>query len=671
MFASRATRILSRTRPPFCASIRFQSAAAHATAQKDTWQPFGSQTVWDAPSIVMERKRKFDESPRTSKFGKARKTPKRKNAFFPEGSHDEVIDIEVAGLLSKASISDTDGDVNGSENVSNGTAVGRASDAKHEPPAELRQEVELEITQLSSTGDGLAYNTTRDHVFIIPFAVPGDRVLAKPWQWKGNHTYCDYIKTIRPSPERGAATPQCKYFTKCSGCQFQMLPYESQLEHKRGIVQRAFKHFSGLKEEQVPEIKPTMGSPLQYGYRTKLSPHFDGPKGWGKHKRAEWDGVPEIGYNMKGTRKVMDIESCPIGTDILQEGLKIERQRVADTLQNFKQGATILLRESTEREYRSVAGGSPSLDISNIPSTVNLASNPNDLTLESKQLGHSHTGTPSIVFTYPTHTDRKTYTSDEKAEATEYITTMTTPADPMNNVPAITKTYRFTNTAGSFFQNNNSILGNFTSYIYSQCIPASQPQSPSVGHGPKHEKNKIKYLLDAYSGSGLFTLTLSSLFTSSLGIDIDARSIEAARRNAQRNYISNAGFIDADASALFVEVPYPAAETVVVVDPPRKGCDREFLKQLRRFGAGRVIYVSCNVHSQARDVGILVNGFRKSEDGRYSGDVSQAVDQEWEEEGLYKYEIESLRGFDFFPQTGHVEGVCVLNRVEKENKAVY
>ncbi|KAK5100918.1 tRNA(m5U54)methyltransferase [Exophiala xenobiotica] len=619
----------------------------------------------------MQKKRKFEESTKASKSSKVPKTPKRKTVFFPEGSHDEVIDIEVTELLSKTSISDTNGHVSDVNNAPEDAAVHRSPDAKYEKPAELHQEVELEIIQLSSTGDGLAYNTTRDHIFIIPFAIPGDRVLAKPWQWKGNHTYCDYIKTIRPSPERGGATPQCKYFTKCSGCQFQMLPYESQLEHKKGIVQRAFKHFSGLKDEQVPEVKPTMGSPLQYGYRTKLSPHFDGPKGWGNKKQAQWNGVPEIGYNMKGTRKVMDIESCPIGTDILQEGLRTERERVAKTLQSFKQGATILLRESTERAYRDVDERSPRFDTSNIPSTVTLASNPNDLTLESKESESSQSGTPSIIYTYPTHIDRKTYTSDEKAEATEYITTMTTPADPAKNSPATTKTYRFTNTAGSFFQNNNSILGPFTSYVYNQCIPPPkpQPQSSSLDDEQKHERSKIKYLLDAYSGSGLFTLTLSSLFTSSLGIDIDARSIEAARRNAQRNNISNAGFIDADASALFAEVPYPAAETVVVVDPPRKGCDREFLKQLRRFGAGRVIYVSCNVHSQARDVGILVNGFRKSEDNRYSGNLADAVDEGWEEDGLYNYEIESLRGFDFFPQTGHVEGVCVLNRVDKERKA--
>jgi tRNA (uracil-5-)-methyltransferase len=109
---------------------------------------------------------------------------------------------------------------------------------------------------------------------------------------------------------------------------------------------------------------------------------------------------------------------------------------------------------------------------------------------------------------------------------------------------------------------------------------------------------------------------------------------------------SQCSFIDADAAELFKSVMFPNDETVVVIDPPRKGCDDNFLTQLLKFAPRRVVYVSCNVHTQARDVGVLVRGM---------------------EEGGTHYDIESLRGFDFFPQTGHVEGVAVLNRSEKES----
>jgi len=153
----------------------------------------------------------------------------------------------------------------------------------------------------------------------------------------------------------------------------------------------------------------------------------------------------------------------------------------------------------------------------------------------------------------------------------------------------------------------------------------------------------VNYLIDAYSGSGLFTITLSSMFISSTGIDISAISINSARENAKLNNLpeEQCTFIAADAPELFKSVTYPKDETVVVIDPPRKGCDESFLNQLLKFGPRRVVYVSCNVHTQARDVGVLVSGRHGT-----------------------KYKIESLRGFDFFPQTGHVEGVAVLNRVE-------
>ena len=187
--------------------------------------------------------------------------------------------------------------------------------------------------------------------------------------------------------------------------------------------------------------------------------------------------------------------------------------------------------------------------------------------------------------------------------------------------------FEFRNTAGAFFQNYNSILPRFTDYIRQRMTLTEENGRP------------VKYLIDAYCGSGLFTITLSSLFSSSMGIDIAGASIVSARENAAVNKVSNASFMTADASKLFEHVAYAPEETVVIIDPPRKGCADPFLQQLLKFGPRRVVYVSCNVHTQARDVGVLVEGL-----------------------GECRYEIESLQGFDFFPQTGHVEGVAMLAR---------
>ena len=143
------------------------------------------------------------------------------------------------------------------------------------------------------------------------------------------------------------------------------------------------------------------------------------------------------------------------------------------------------------------------------------------------------------------------------------------------------------------------------------------------------------------------------MFKQSVGIDASQQSIDFASKNASLNNLSedSVRFIAGDASKLFDAFDrskFPADETAVVIDPSRKCCDESFISQLMDYGPKRLCYVSCNVHTQARDVGWLVGGL-----GKRAG----------------MYEIESVRGFDFFPQTSHVEGVAFLRRVEKTDDA--
>lgn len=611
------SRLFSRTRLQVSRSIsgvkHLSISSLQAEQPEVNWQPIPfpkkQQTFeYDATEIAMQKKVKIQTD----------RALKKRKLLVPavhlrEGTNEEILQLEVNDLLTQSSQErHTNGD---SKDQSAITEPASPSASLSKPPIDLWSEVELDIIELSSTGDGLAYTETKDHVVAVPFTVPGDRVLAKIYKWSGTHSHADFVKVIKPSAKREGVTPPCKYFADCGGCQFQMIPYQDQLVHKRTIVEKAFSKFSGLEPEKVPPVLDTMGSPLQYSYRTKLSPHFDGP-GRRKGDPAKFTSLPKVGFNRKNRREVIDIEHCPIGTEVLQEGLKLERAKVAVNYKTYRNGKTILLRESTRREPDN-----ESLD-NNTQSPVaefDTTSEPS-----STELHHLSDGKPEITLNFPTHTDHKTYTSIETSLSTEYI-----------------GPHKFINRAGSFFQNNNSILGPFTKYVYDNCmLPA-----PSASSAETKPRPQIKYLLDAYCGSGLFTITLSKLFTSALGIDIDGRGIEAARENAAINNIPNAGFIEADASDLFADVPFPPDQSLVVIDPPRKGASEDFLRQLCQYRAKRVVYVSCNVHTQARDVGMIVNGF-----GPGSG---------------CRYEIESLRGFDFFPQTGHVEGVCVLNRVEE------
>jgi 23S rRNA (uracil1939-C5)-methyltransferase/tRNA (uracil-5-)-methyltransferase len=171
--------------------------------------------------------------------------------------------------------------------------------------------------------------------------------------------------------------------------------------------------------------------------------------------------------------------------------------------------------------------------------------------------------------------------------------------------------------AGDFFQNNPFILPLFTGYVAKRA---------AVG---------ARFLVDAYCGSGLFALTLAKDFEKVAGVEVSETSCEWARKNAKANGITNAAFLTASAEAIFAEIGFPATETAVVIDPPRKGCTPEFIDQLVKFGPCRVVYVSCDPATQVRDLKSLAQG---------------------------GYQLEDVQPFDLFPHTRHLE--CVMTLVK-------
>lgn len=170
--------------------------------------------------------------------------------------------------------------------------------------------------------------------------------------------------------------------------------------------------------------------------------------------------------------------------------------------------------------------------------------------------------------------------------------------------------------AGDFFQNNPYILPAFTGYVAEHA-----------------SKCGAKYLVDAYCGSGLFALTLASSFEKVAGVEVSETAADWAAQNARLNDITNTTFLASSAEAIFKDIDFPANETAVVIDPPRKGCDKEFLDQLFSFGPSRCVYVSCNPATQMRDLKEFIAA---------------------------GYKLEQVQPFDLFPQTRHLECVAVL-----------
>ena len=172
--------------------------------------------------------------------------------------------------------------------------------------------------------------------------------------------------------------------------------------------------------------------------------------------------------------------------------------------------------------------------------------------------------------------------------------------------------------AGEFFQNNPFLVPEMVRHVVEE----------AKGEG-------IDDLVDAYCGGGLFALSAAASFSRVTGVEISRDGFEWARANALLNGIDNCAFILGTASDVFAEVETPGECSALVVDPPRKGCDEEFLRQALAFGPARIVYVSCDPSTQARDAKALVGG---------------------------GYRISRVRPFDLFPQTRHVENVITFEK---------
>ena len=396
-------------------------------------------------------------------------------------------------------------------------------------PYQWHEEIELDIVSLSNLGAGIA--KPDNWVVFVPFCLPGEKVKARVWRNEDNCSHADLIEILEPSPDR--IEPKCHHFARCGGCQYQHLPYEKQLEWKQRQVAELLDHMVGIKAN----VEPTFPSPVEWNYRSKITPHFAKPRN---------DRPLHIGFLEHQRRNLLvDVSNCPIAMDEINAELPQIRKEVVQNAATYKKGATLLLRAT---------GGK-------------------------------------------IETNHRNPISEKVGDLT------------------------FNFLAGDFFQNNPFILPDFTGYAAEEAAGLNQ-----------------KYLLDAYCGSGLFALSLSPRFEKVIGIEVSETSADWARRNALTNGIENAEFIAASAEHLFADITFPAEQTSVLIDPPRKGCSEDFLNQLFAFGPSKVVYVSCNPATQMRDLKSFL------------------------EQG---YEIEKIQPFDLFPQTRHLE--CVISLSKKRS----
>lgn len=406
-------------------------------------------------------------------------------------------------------------------------------------PFKYREERVVKIDNLSNLGQGVGrikLEDGSDWVVFVPLVLPGEEVRVRIFRNMPTYSEADLVDVISPSSDR--ITPQCQYFTVCGGCQYQHISIEKQRFFKKQQVQELLARIGGLDNVEVDD---TVGTSDLYGYRSKITPHYDAPP-----KRNPQQDL-KIGFKMRGTRVVLDIEQCIIATDAINAEYQHKREEVKSAVKANppKKGATLLFREC------------------------------DDLHIETDQRAIANQTVNGIKFQYK---------------------------------------------AGEFFQNNAFALPLMVDHVIEQAI----------------EGGEMLNLIDTYCGSGLFALCAAKHFEVVYGVEVSDAAIKAAGKTAKANGIKNVNFVCGQSEAIFSNVQHlDRDKTVMIIDPPRKGCDQQFLDQLALYSPKKCVYVSCDPATQARDAKEIVK---------------------------FGYKITNVTPMDLFPQTRHIENVITFVR---------
>ena len=447
--------------------------------------------------------------------------------------------------------------------------------------------IELKIEDMGVDGEGIG--KYEGMTFFVKDAVIGDTIRAGITKLKKNYGYARVQEILEPSPYR--VKPECPLYARCGGCQIQHLAYEAQLVQKRQTVIDALErigHFSGIN------VNPTLGADDPWHYRNKMQvPVAEGKK----HSLS-------IGCFAQGTHHVIDVKRCLIQHDANNE-------------------LTAVVRAWMERYH--------------IPALKEDARTG----IVRHIMGRVGVQTGEVMAVLVTNTDRVPHLKELTHMLKEAIPGFVTLVQNVNT--------RHTNVIMG--PHNKVIygpgvihdrLGDLTfvisphSFFQVNTLQAQRLYETALSYAALEGKENV---IDLYCGTGTITLFLAQKARHALGIEIVAPAIADARKNARDNHIKNSEFICADAAK---ELPLLVRDgirpDVVVLDPPRAGCERPVLDAILAVRPKRVVYVSCGPASLARDAAILCEG---------------------------GYNIRQVQPVDMFPHTSHVETVVLMSRVQK------
>jgi 23S rRNA (uracil1939-C5)-methyltransferase len=474
------------------------------------------------------------------------------------------------------------------------------------------------ITDIGSEGNAIA--RVDDMVLFVPGMIPGDVVDVRVTKKKRRYMEGVAIAVTTPSPQR--ITPPCQHFGVCGGCRWQHLPYDRQLHYK---AQQVRDNLTRIGHTPIPAIGPILGSDKIYGYRNKLEFTFSERRWMTGEELASWiadkesrkadmieesgeyaplaapSHSPALGFHIPGIYdKVLDINECLLMSE--------PSDSIRNEVRRYALGKGLPFYDFREHHgflrtmFVRIASGGEVM--------VVLVTTDSHAEEREQLLIHLAERFPEITSLYYIINTKK---NDSIADLTpvhfrgsEFI------KEEMEGL-------RFRIGPKSFFQTNSGQAAR----LYGVVKEFAQL---------KGDEN----VYDLYTGTGTIACYLASGASRVTGLEYIEEAVADARMNALANGIRNAEFVAGDIKDIFNEKLFSrrGRPDVIITDPPRAGMHGDVTLAMLRSGADKIVYVSCNPATQARDIDILSPG----------------------------YDVIRVRPVDMFPHTFHVENVVLLEK---------
>ncbi|AEB75128.1 RNA methyltransferase [Clostridium botulinum] len=464
-------------------------------------------------------------------------------------------------------------------------------------PVEKNKEYIVDISALGFEGEGIA--KIDNYAIFIPEAMIGEKVKIKIVKVKKNFAYGKLIEILETSKNR--EIPVCDIYKRCGGCSIQHFNYDAQLEFKKNRVKDCLERIGKLqvitKEEKnisyldnkLAILHDTLGMQNPYRYRNKVQL----PVG-------EENGEIKIGFYAPRSHNIIDMDICYIQDEVGDTVVSLTREWMEKyniKPYNEEKNVGIVRHIMIRRGFNT-----NEVMVVIVTRTNELPHKEELIELILKNID----GVTSIV-------------QNINSKKTNVVL-------GLNNITLYGKEYisdyigefKFNISPLSFFQVNPIQ----TEVLYNKALEYAALTGNEV-------------VFDAYCGTGTISLFLSKNAKKVYGVEIVEDAIENAKINAKENNVNNAEFIVGKSEEVIPNLIKQGIKAdVVVVDPPRKGCDKSLLDAIGNMKPDRIVYVSCDPGTLARDLAIL------------------------DELG---YETKEVQPVDMFPQTGHVENVVLLN----------